>query len=128
MQIEKLVSDMMTMSVKARLWHWRTDTAQHHTTYEDFLNQNENLTDSLVESALGNEVSIDFSGVGVQKGQETEYSIENARENLRSYRDEVFEAKKSLESTDAKSSEELITILDDVTELASKTLYLLKLK
>lgn len=128
MNLENLISEMMTMSVKARLWHWSTDVAQHHVTYEAFLTQNETSTDSLVESMLGNDTKLDFSKVGVQAAVVKEYSLENTQAILKEYRDTIFKSKQALEEVSRSSSNELITILDDVTELVSKTLYLLKLK
>lgn len=128
MKLELLVSDMMRMNVLARLWHWTTDTATHHTSYEQFLTQNETLTDSLVESALGNDRIINFAEVGVVEAISKSYSLQEARSELMRYRNEVFKHKQSLSSDESPGGEELVTILDDVTELASKTLYLLKLK
>ena len=43
MNLEKLVSQMMHMTVVERLWHWTRDNAQHHVTYEKFLTQNDSL-------------------------------------------------------------------------------------
>jgi len=128
MTLEKLVSSMMSMSVNGRLWHWTTDVAQHHTTYENFLTQNEQLTDSLVESALGNDYSLNFSQVGVKNAVSEEYSLEHSKNEIKKYRSKVLEMKTSLSDAEAAGSEELVTILDDVTELSSKTLYMLKLK
>jgi hypothetical protein len=128
MSNEELISDMMKMNVCARLWHWTTDIAQHHTTYEQFLTQNELFTDSLVESTLGNDTQLDFSKIGVNGAVVAKYSLEDANKSLRSYRERVFQVKKNLEEVPNSANAELITILDNVTELASKTLYLLKLK
>lgn len=128
MQFEPLVSNMMKMNTLARLWHWQTDTAQHHTTFEQFLTQNEGFTDSLVESALGNEMTLNLGKVGVDGAFQESYSIESARTLLKSYRDEIIAAKKSLDDSDLQGSDELDAILDDVVELSSKTLYLLRLK
>lgn len=128
MNLEVLVSNMMKMSVVARLWHWTTKQAQHHLVYETFLNTNEELTDRFVESTLGNDISLNFKEVGVDKAIEGEYSLEDARGKILSYRNLIFETKETLEKQSTPSSAELITILDDVTELCSKTLYLLKLQ
>ena len=128
MTLEQLISDMMGMNVSARLWHWTTDVAQHHTTYETFLTQNELLTDSLVESSLGNDTKLAFDKIGVKDTVVANYSLDSARASIKEYRENVFKMKKMLDESSNSSSDELITILDDVTELASKTLYLLKLK
>jgi len=128
MNLEKLVSDMMTMSTKGRLWHWMTDTAQHHTTFEQFLTQNENLTDSFVESALGNDIPIKLSEVGVSSASCKSYTIDAARAEISDYRTEVIQMKEKLGESSQSGSEELLTVLDDVVELTSKTLYMLKLK
>jgi len=128
MNLEALISDMMAINVQARLWHWTTGVAQHHTTYEQFLNQNEVFTDSLVESTLGNDTELDFSKVGVKDAIVPKYSHDEATASIRSYREKVFSVKKNLEEVPNSANAELITILDNVTELASKTLYLLKLK
>ena len=128
MNLEILVSDMMRMNVLARLWHWTTDTAQHHLTYEQFLTQNETFTDSLVESSLGNDLPLSFKQVGVKDALIDGYSLEKAREELKNFRSRVTEFRGSLDSSDKPSSSELVTILDSVIENASKTLYLLKLK
>ena len=61
MSLEPLISEMMSINTKARLWHWMTDIAQHHTTFEQFLTQNEVLTDSFVESSLGNDLPLKLS-------------------------------------------------------------------
>ncbi len=127
MNIEALVSQMMEINVSARLWHWTTDTAQHHVTYEQFLTQNETFTDSLVESSLGNEKKINFLEVQVRPESKT-YSLDDATAKLKSYREEIYKAKQFFEERNEQGDAELITILDDVTELTSKTLYLLKLK
>ena len=128
MKNELLVSDMLTMNTLARLWHWTTDNAQHHVTYEQFLTQNETFTDSFVESALGNDLEFQFQEVGVTNARIEKYDLQTSRENLKNYRQRVFEAKKFLEESESSANSELIAILDDVTELTSKTLYLLKLK
>lgn len=128
MNTEQLVSKMMTLNTLARLWHWMTDSAQHHVTYEQFLTQNETLTDSFVESALGNDLPMQLGQVGVTSGTQKAYSLDSAKTELKDYRSEVISAKKSLEESDVMGSDELTTILDDVIELTSKTLYLLKLK
>ena len=128
MPFEKLVSEMMKMNVLARLWHWMTDRAQHHTTFEQFLTQNETLTDSLMESAMGNEQGMNIGKIGVSQALESQYSIEGARGQIKAYRSQVIEFKKGLEGSSQEGADELITILDDVVELSSKSLYLLKLK
>lgn len=128
MNLENLISDMMKMNVQARLWHWSTEIAQHHTTYEQFLTQNELFTDSLVESTLGNDTKLDFSKVGVTNAIVAEYSHSDATKSIQDYRERVFQIKRNLEEVATSANAELITILDNVTETASKTLYLLKLK
>ena len=129
MNLESLVSQMMHMTVVGRLWHWTTDNAQHHVTYENFLTQNDTLVDSVVESALGNDLPIDFSsGVGVQDAKVASYSVEASRKALSEYRDDVVKFQETLSSSDSRGCAELATILDDVIELCSKTLYMLRLK
>ena len=128
MNLETLVSKMMTMNTKARLWHWMTDTAQHHVTFEKFLTQNELLTDSFVESTLGNDLPLNLSEVGVLEGACKNYSLEISTSEIKNYRGLIMEMKNSLDHDNNMGSEELVTILDDVIELSSKTLYLLKLK
>lgn len=128
MKLEDLVSKMMSMTVIGRLWHWTTNSAQHHVTYESFLTQNDTLVDSVVESALGNDMSINFSsGVGVQDAKVPSYSVEEARKMIGEYREEVKAFQESLSESSSGGSAELATILDDVVELCSKTLYLLRL-
>jgi hypothetical protein len=126
--MEALISNMMRMNTMGRLWHWMTDTAQHHTTFEQFLTQNETFTDSLVESTLGNDIALDFALVGVKEAIQPAYSLTHALDEIKAYRSQVIEARQSLESSNQMGSDELGTILDDVIELCSKTLYLLKLK
>ncbi len=128
MNIESNISNMMKMNVLARLWHWHTVVAQHHTTYEQFLTQNETLTDSFVESCLGNDMNIDLNKVLIQNAKVSDYSLSEATSEIKNYRSNISELKKKLEKSDIPGTDELITILDDVTELSSKTLYLLKLK
>ena len=129
MKIENLVSGMMTMSVKGRLWHWLTPNAQHHKVFEDFLNENILLTDSFVESALGNSLDVALEkGVSVNKGSVDSYSIDSARKDLAAYRDEARKAQEELDLKDEGAKNELTTILDDVIELCSKTTYMLRLK
>ncbi len=127
MNLEFLISSMMKVNIKARLWHWMTDTAQHHTTFEQFLTQNETLMDSLVESSLGNDVSIEFKNIKIEIENE-KYSLDSAIKEIKQYRANVSEIKSTLSNKDTPEADELLTILDDVTELSSKTLYLLKLK
>lgn len=128
MKIETLISHMMRLSVLSRLWHWTTDSAQHHVTYEQFLTQNEQLTDSFVEAALGNDIPVAFGNVGVGEGFEKGYSLEKSVSEIKEYRKHIYEAKTAFETDHPENAEELINILDDVAELISKTLYLLKLK
>lgn len=128
MNLESLVSDMMRINVLARLWHWTTDVGQHHLTYEQFLNQNETFTDSLVESSLGNDIAMSFDKVGVKDAMIEAYSLDKSRKEIENFRSRVSEFRASLDSNDKPSSPELVAILDDVVENASKTLYLLKLK
>ncbi len=127
MKLETLITKMMTLNVQARLWHWMTDKAQHHTAFEQFLTQNETFTDSFVESAMGNDIKVDLSAINIKDGHCQDYSIETAKSELKNYRLNITEAKGQLEKSDVFGTEELITILDDVVELSSKTLYLLKL-
>ncbi len=127
MNLELLISNMMTINIKARLWHWMTDIAQHHTTYEQFLTQNEVLMDSFVESSLGNDIKLEFSKIKTKTENES-YKLENAINELKQYRSNVSEIKLTLSGKDTPEANELLTILDGVTELSSKTLYLLKLK
>ena len=96
--------------------------------FENFLTQNEAHTDSLVESALGNDMALSFSEIGVQTATVPTYSLEQAKNEIQNYRGQVFESKTALSGTEKPGNEELVTILDDVTELCSKTLYHLKLK
>jgi hypothetical protein len=128
MKIESLITQMMTVNVRARLWHWTTDNAQHHVTYENFLTQNELFTDSLVESALGNDRSIDFTRVGVKEGTLNEYKHSETIADLKAYRSVVAEAKAVMEKEGGGANLEFITVLDNVTENISKSLYLLRLK
>ena len=128
MKLETLVSDMMKMNVLARLWHWSTDVAQHHVTFEQFLTQNETFTDSLVESALGNDLELNITKVGVIEAVNPAYSIEFARKEISNYRERVSQARAHFDESNKASGNELVAILDGAIENASKTLYLLKLK
>jgi len=127
MSLEKFVSEMMTMHVTARLWHWMTGSAQDHVTFEQFSTQNEAYADSFVEAALGNDIKLSLNEIGVKNGMENNYSIESAREQIQNYRSEVAKVKTFLSDGEIPGGDELVTILDDVTILCSKTLYLLKL-
>lgn len=127
MNLEPLVSDMMKMNSLSRIWHWSTDSAQHHTTYEQFLTQNEQFTDSLVESALGNDLELNLEKVGVESAFVKNYEISKAREDVGSYRQRLFQMQRNIEEFNNPASPELVSILDDAIELCSKTLYLLKL-
>ena len=128
MPLETFVSDMMRINNLARLWHWTTDRAQHHTTYEQFLTQNEQFTDSFVESILGNDLPLALDKVGVQNAFVKTYDLTGVREEISSYRQTIVQAQKNIEEFNQPASSELVSILDDVVELCSKTLYLLKLK
>ncbi len=128
MELEKLISQMLEINVKSRMWHWMTDSVQQHTTFETFLTQNETFTDSLVESALGNDINIHFKNISVEKTNQEKFDITSAREEIKNYRKLVNSYKNKLSESELLGSDELVTILDDVTELSSKTLYLLKLK
>lgn len=127
LNLERFISNMMTVNVLARIWHWKASSAQHHVTYESFLNENEKLVDRLVESALGNDISISFEKVGVKEAMEDSYSLENSVQRIKNYRLEVSKMQSQLSSKTSQGNNELTAILDDVIELASKTLYLLKL-
>ena len=127
MNLEPLVSDMMKMNSLSRIWHWSTDSAQHHTTYEQFLTQNEQFTDSFVESALGNDLELNLEKVGVESAFVKNYEISKAREDVGSYRQRLFQMQRNIEEFNNPASPELVSILDDAIELCSKTLYLLKL-
>lgn len=128
MNLENIVSEMMKINVQSRLWHWATDVAQHHTTYEQFLTQNEQFTDSLVESALGNDKALNFAKVGVTEAFLPSYELAQSRAQLQAYRESIKKYKTELSQRDGSGDDELVTILDDVTELCSKTLYLLSLR
>ena len=128
MNIESFISNMMKLNVLARIWHWQTNTAQHHTTYELFLTQNETLTDSFVESCMGNDIKIEFDKVGVSNAVVEKYSYEDSVSEIKKYRSNIYELKKSINKQASPGGDELIAILDSITELSSKTLYLLKLK
>lgn len=127
MSLEKFISEMMSMHVTARLWHWLTDSAQDHITFEQFSNENEVYADSFVEAALGNDIKLSLSKIGVTNAVVENYSVESARQKLQKYRSEVADVKAFLSSGEIPGGDELVTILDDVTVLCSKTLYLLKL-
>ena len=128
MQLENFVAHMMAMNVNGRLWHWGTSSAQHHTTFENFLTQNEQFTDSLVESVLGNDIDFSVSKIGVTTNIEAGYDLAAARGQIASYRGQVLELQAELEKIDKHYQSELTSILDNVVELCSKTLYLLKLQ
>lgn len=128
MKLEKFVSHMLKMNTQARLWHWATDIAQHHTTFETFLTQNESFTDSFVESGLGNDFPFNLKEISVQSNMGGEYSLDKARQEISDYRRDVVEMQSTLEKSDSFGSSELVSILDDAVELCSKSLYLLKLK
>lgn len=129
MNFEPFISSMMSISVLGRLWHWTTDTSQHHRVFEDFLTKNEDLTDSFVESILGNDLKMNiFEYVGVKDSTITNYNLTDIRNTISNYRDKVINLQNSLNESDINAHSELVVILDDVVELCSKTLYLLKLK
>ncbi len=128
MELEKTISKMLEINVKSRVWHWMTDSVQQHTTFENFLTQNETLTDSLVESALGNDIHLNFKQVTVMHPGQDKFDIKIARDEITNYRKLIHSYKNELSKSDLTGADELVTILDDVTELSSKTLYLLKLK
>ena len=128
MEFESFVSEMMSMNTYGRLWHWGTDSAQHHVTYEKFLTQNETFTDSFVESLLGNEVAIKLEQLAIKADLKGGYSLSSARTTIDGYRKSVRKLQEQLGGSDAGYNDELATILDDVNELCSKTLYLLSLK
>lgn len=127
MDLEKFVSNMMTMNVNGRIWHWATDIAQHHLTYEKFLTENEALTDSFVESVLGNQVKFDINALSVNAALKGGYDLSAARTEISKYRASIGELQQNLEGQSLYGAE-LITILDGAIELCSKTLYLLNLK
>lgn len=127
MELEQFISNMMRMSVHGRLWHWGTDIAQHHTTFETFLKTNEELTDSIVESSLGYDVKLNLSQIGVESALGGSYSIDNAKKLISDYRESIHAMKKKLDSSNESFSTELDAILDDASELCSKTLYMLRL-
>ena len=126
MKKETLVTDMFKINVQARLWHWATPVAQHHTTFEAFLAENEQNMDRLVESILGNTEEFDVSAVQVSDAVMGDYDLSKAKATILEYRDTVHAAKKKL-SDDSVLEEEMSVILDDVLESCSKTMYLLKL-
>lgn len=128
MQFENFVSEMMKINTLARLWHWGTDIAQHHVTYEQFLTQNTQFTDSFVESLMGNDHEFKVAAVDFKVSLEDGYSLNASREHLVTFRSRVVSMQETLEKESFPGSTELVTILDDVVEGTSKTLYLLKLK
>ena len=128
MQFEKFISEMMRINTMARLWHWSTDTAQHHVTFEQFLTQNILFTDSFVESLMGNDQPFKVDTVDFNVSLSEGYSLDKARAELMSFRSNVVSMQDVLEKEKLPASSELIAILDDVVEGTSKTLYLLKLK
>ncbi len=128
MMLESFVAKMMSVNVYARLWHWGTDSAQHHVTFEQFLTQNEQFTDSFVESVLGNDLDFSIARVEVSALVKEGYDLKKAKASLVQYRTDVLALQKKLDAESVEYSGELIAILDDAVELCSKTLYLLRLK
>lgn len=116
------------MNVNSRLWHWTTTSAQQHIVFEQFLTQNELLTDRFVESSLGNDLNLNFKKIGVNEANLEHFPLDQAGDKIKNYRNFIFENKNEITKNSEAVSDELISILDDVTELCSKTLYLLKLK
>ena len=128
MKLEKFISDMMSLGVYGRLCHWATSSAQHHTTFESFLTQNEQFTDSFVESALGNDVDLKIEKISINVSLETKYDLNTAKEMIKTYRTKVSNMQQTIGNMSPNAEGELISVLDDLVELCSKTLYLLKLK
>ena len=128
MQYENLVSKMMTLNNLGRLYHWATDSAQHHVVFEKFLQENEQHTDSFVESILGNDIAFNIGKLSIISKDDEGYSLEKARQEISNYRSIVRKFQGELEKIEDGHSNELTSILDGVIELSSKTLYLLKLK
>ncbi len=126
--LENLVSYMLKMNVLGRLWHWSTPVATHHLTFESFLTTNETLTDRIVETILGNDGDLNLSQVEVTGVHVSGYSIDKARAEILHYKDHLNEVRREIGSGDQKQLEDLLVIIDDLNELCSKTLYLLKLK
>lgn len=128
MKLENFVASMMRMNTLGRLWHWGTSSAQHHVTFEKFLTENEQHTDSFVESIFGNDVNFQVSNVNVQATIDGAYDLATARDEIKRYRSNVREIQAALGNEGAEYEAELTAILDGVNELCSKTLYLLNLK
>lgn len=127
MKFEKFVGDMMRMNSMARLMHWGTKNAQHHVTYEKFLTANIEFTDSFVESLMGNNHEFNVNEIDYSVGLESKYDLDVSKKMITDFRSEVAQMQETLEKEKFSGANELVTILDDVVELSSKTLYLLKL-
>ena len=128
MKLENFVSEMMSINVYSRLCHWATSSAQHHTTFEAFLTQNEQLTDSFVESALGNDLEFATDKIEVKALLNGSYDLNTARDRIKSYRANINKVQQEISKNNPDAEGELVSILDDLIELCSKTLYLLKLR
>jgi len=128
MKLENFVSNMMRLNNQSRLWHWGTSSAQHHITYEKFLTENELLTDSFVESVLGNGIDFKTNEIEATFSIKKGYSLEDSKGEISDYRNSVRKLQSVFENSGEAYQTELSGILDDVAELCSKTLYLLSLK
>ena len=128
MELEKFVSEMMSLGVYGRLCHWATSSAQHHTTFESFLTQNEQFTDSFVESALGNDVDLKIDKISINVSLDGKYDLKVAKDMIKNYRKQISEMQETIGKTNPNAEGELVGVLDDLVELCSKTLYLLKLQ
>ncbi len=127
MSYEVFVSEMMSISVYGRMCHWATPSAQQHVTFETFLTQNEQLTDSFVESIMGNELQFSPDKLNVSSSLGGVYGIDSAKSRIKSYRKKINEMQSAIADKKIAAEGELVSILDDLIELCSKTLYLLKL-
>jgi len=127
MSYEVFVSEMMSIGAYGRMCHWATPSAQHHTTFETFLTQNEELTDSFVESIMGNEIEFKAEKLKMTSSLDGAYNIDSAKNKIKSYRAAIKEMQELIGAKKIAAEGELVSILDDLVELCSKTLYLLKL-
>lgn len=125
--IEKTISKMMKLNAVSRLRHWKTDNAHHHKVFEDFLLQNMNNMDSLVESVIGNDYQLDFGRIEFSVDC-TKYSLPDILEDLKDYRVHLKMLQNWLQEEKIPGASEYIQIIDNGIESVSKALYLLKLK
>ena len=127
MMIETLVSKTIVLLNNIQLAHWQTHSYAEHEALGEFHKKLSDLNDKLVEAWQGNQ----NKRVHIESGQHTlqNYkSKEHTTSEIVQYQQDVSQATYNItQQNDLNQFEDIISVLEDMAETTSQTLYHLSL-